>query len=247
MHTVPDAIHFIYPWTEKTRPWSIVNTLAVKSAIETYPDHEVKIWTNAPNSVPLPFVTKEKCDLPTHIGGAEIVWPQYVADVMRLQILYEFGGIYMDTDIISLRPFTPINEQVLTFSWETPNCESICNAMMISPPQNEFVKAWLDRMPAAMSHPAWAYGGVVVPYEMTHDPSFDPYYTSLSNKAFCPLDLSKNWMFDPELKELAKEKISCSYAIHIFETFWRDIIKEITTDWIKKNDCLFSELINTRQ
>lgn len=242
---IPKLIHFIYPWTEKTRPWSIVNTLAVKTAISTYPNHEVIIWTNAPSSVPLPFVTKRKCELPTHIGGAEILWPQYVSDVMRLQILYEHGGIYMDTDMISLRQFKPYDDTVLSFCWETAFCESICNAFMATPPGNEFIKGWLDRMPPAMKNPTWAYGGVVVPCEMTKDPFYDAYYNALSHRFFCPFDLSKNWMFDPALKQEAKDIMGNPCAIHIFETFWRDIIKDITPEWIEKNDCLFSELFKT--
>ena len=240
--SIPNIIHFIYPWTAKTRPWSLVNTLAVKTAISIYPDHEVIIWTNAPSSVPLPFVTKKKCDLPTHIGGAEIVWPQYVSDVMRLQILYEHGGIYMDTDMISLRQFKPYDETVLSFCWETALCESICNAFMAAPPRNEFIHAWLERMPEAMKHTTWAYGGVVVPYEMTHDPFYDAHYNALSHKFFCPFDLSKNWMFDPKRKEEAKEIMGLPCAIHIFETFWRDIIKDINREWIEQNSCLFSEI-----
>ena len=240
---VPKVIHFIYPWTERTRPWSMVNTLSVKSAIEIYPDHEVKIWTNAPSAVPLPFVTKEKCELPTHVGGAEIVWPQYVSDVMRLQILLEHGGIYMDTDIINLRKFEPYDDTILSFCWETAFCESICNAFMATPPGNEFIKEWLARMPAAMSHPTWAYGGVVLPYEMTQDPFYDAYYNPLTHRFFCPLDLSKNWLFDPKLKEEAKDILAHPCAIHVFETFWRDIIKDITPEWIENNDCLFSELV----
>ena len=240
--TIPKVIHFIYPWTERTREWSLVNTLAVKTAISTYPDHEVIIWTNAPSSVPMPFVTKRKCELPMHIGGAEILWPQYVSDVMRLQILYEHGGIYMDTDMISLHPFKPHDDTVLSFCWETACCNSICNAFMATPSGNEFIKGWLDRMPPAMKHPTWAYGGVVVPCEMTKDPLYDPYYNALSHRFFCPLDLSKNWMFDPKLKQEAKEIMGHPCAIHIFETFWRDIIKDITSEWIEKNDCLFSEL-----
>lgn len=244
---IPKIIHFIYPATDKTRPWSIVNTISVKSAIELYPDHSVFIWTNNPHLIPnLPGSIIIFRELPTHIDEAEISWPQYVSDVMRLQILLEHGGIYMDTDIINLRPFTPIDDCVLTFCWETLDCNSICNAMMISPKGNKFIKTWLDRMPAAMSHPTWAYGGVVLPYEMTNDPSLEPYYSSLSSKVFCPLDLSKNWMFDPALKQEAKKRIADSYAIHVFETFWRDIVKDITPEWIEKNDCLFSELATIR-
>jgi len=239
----PNIIHFIYPWTDKTRPWSLVNTLAVQSAIKAYPNHEIIIWTNAPTRVPMLPVEKRKCELPTHVGDAEIIWPQYVSDVMRLQILLDHGGIYMDTDIISLREFVPLPNNKLTISWETSAHESVCNAMMSAAPGSEFIKAWLDRMPEAMSHPTWAYGGVVVPYEMVHDPAFDNQYSMISHHFCCPLDLTRNWLFDPALKELAKERVGMAYAIHVFETFWREIIKDITPEWIENNDCLFSELL----
>lgn len=245
---VPNIIHFIYPVTEKTRPWSVVNSLAISTAMKVYKEYEIIIWTNGPNQVPFDenYYTRLKIcpvDLPTHIGDAEIVWPQYVSDVMRLQILYEMGGIYMDTDMISLREFRPYDENILSFCWETAFCESICNAFMASPPKNEFIKAWLERMPAAMKSTTWAYGGVVVPYEMTQDPLYDQHYNPLSHRFFCPFDLSKNWMFDPKLKAEAKEIMGNPCSIHIFETFWRDIIKDITPEWIENNDCLFSELV----
>lgn len=252
MLTAPNTIHFIYPVTDKTRPWSVVNDLSVETAFNVYKDHQIYIWTNEPYRIPFHDVCHDrvqirKTELPTHIGGAEIVWPQYISDVMRLQILYEHGGIYMDTDMISLREFKPYDETVLSFCWETEFCESICNAYMATPPKNEFIKAWLDRMPAAVSNPTWAFGGVVVPYEMTNDPALDPHYNVLSHRFFCPFDLSKNWMFDPKLKAEAKEIMGNPCSIHIFETFWRDIIKDITPNWIEQNDCLFSELFSTRQ
>jgi hypothetical protein len=162
---------------------------------------------------------------------------------MRLQILLEHGGIYMDTDIISLKPFTAIDENVLTISWEDKSMESICNAFMISPPSNLFIKSWLDKMPEAVTNPTWAYGGVVLPKELALNPDLENKRSILDHKLACPLDLQANWMFDPKLKDAAKEKIADAYNIHIFETFWRDIIKDITPEWIEKNDCLFSELV----
>ena len=242
---IPKIIHFIYPFTDKTRDWSLVNTLAVRSAFKCYPDHKIMIWTNAPTRVPMLPVEKMKCDLPTHVGGVEIVWPQYVSDVMRLDILYEYGGIYMDTDIINLRPFTPLNENLLTISWEDKTMKSICNAFMITPPGNLFVKTWLDHMPEAMESPIWAYGGVVLPKELALNPFLEDERSVIDHKLACPLDLQANWMFDPKLKDAAKEKIADAYSVHIFETFWRDIIKDITPEWIEQNDCLFSELFKT--
>lgn len=242
---IPKVIHFIYPYTERTREWSLVNTLSVRSAVKHYPDHEIIVWTNSPTRVPLLGVTVRKCALPTQVGGVNIEWPQYVSDVMRLQILLDWGGIYMDTDIISLKKFETLCDDCLNFSFETESENSVSNAMMAAPPNNSFIKVWLDHMPEAVSNPTWAYGGVVLPYELSLNPFLKSNFVLWSNQMCCPLDLSKNWMFDPALKEKAKEKVKGSDAIHVFETFWRDIIKDITPEWTEKNDCLFSELFKT--
>lgn len=248
---VPDIIHFIYPVTEKTRPWSVVNSLAISKAIDVYKDYEIVIWTNKPHHVPFDenYYSRIKVcsvDLPTHIGGVEIVWPQYVSDVMRLQILLKHGGIYMDTDMISLRQYKPQDDSVLTFCWETPLKESICNAMMITPKDNDFIQAWLNLMPEAMNHPTWAYGGVVLPAELARDSRLRNTRNVLDHTFACPLDLSRQWLFDPALRQEAQERVANAYAIHVFETFWREIIKDITPKWIENNDCLFSELVKMK-
>jgi hypothetical protein len=205
------------------------------------------MWTNAPTRVPMLPIEIQKCEIPSQFGGVQIEWPQYVSDVMRLDILYEYGGIYMDTDIISLKPFTPINEDILTISWEDNTMESVCNAFMVTSPGNLFIKTWLDKMPEALTYATWAYGGVVLPKELALNCYLEDWRSVIDHKLACPLDLKANWMFDPKLKDAAKEKIAGAYNIHIFETFWRDIIKDITPEWTEKNDCLFSELFKTHR
>ena len=239
---IPKVIHFIYPLTEKTRPWSIVNELAIKLARKHYPDYTINIWTNKIDFPLMGSVIIKHCELPMHIGGAEIVWPQYISDVMRLQILSEHGGVYMDTDILSLKPYNFASQEKLVLSWESSKFESISNAMMATPPNNLFIDQWLEKMPEAMESRTWAYGGVVLPRKLVMQP-YLAYERIIHNHQWCcPLDLSKNWLFDPALKEEAKEKCKDSYAIHVFETYWRDVVKNIDEQWIKKYDCLFSEL-----
>jgi len=249
MSLIPNIIHFIYPWTEKTRPWSLVNTLAVRLAKKHHPDYEIIVWTNSPTRVPLLGVTVKKCELPTQVGGVDIVWPQYISDVMRLQILLDWGGVYMDTDMLLMMD---LNSHVkaagehdrLFMCWEDSSKTSVCNALMISPQENLFLKTWLDKIPEALQSPTWAEGGVVLPAKLAMNPYLNEHRAILHHSFACPLDLSKNWMFDPALKQEAKDRVGNAHAIHIFETYWRDIIKDITPEWIEKNDCLFSELIS---
>ena len=182
-------------------------------------------------------------ELPTHIDGVEIKYPQYIADVMRLQILANYGGIYMDTDILLQKPLTEfLSEERLVISWETENRRSISNALMMSPPGNLFVEEWLRRMPKAVESDTWAYGGVVLPALMASNPYLNESCVVLDHKFCCPLDLSEPWLFAPYLKYPASMKVKDAHAIHVFETYWRDTIKNITPEWLEKNDCLLTEL-----
>jgi hypothetical protein len=232
-------IHFIYPVTDKTRPWSVVNTLAVKLARKHNPDAEIVVWTNKSERVPdihAKNIRVRQTTLPDEIRGVKIIYPQYVADVFRLQLLSIYGGVYMDTDMLSLQPVHQLVEDRLILSWETAEEKSICNALMLANPGNAFVDEWLANMPRALSSPIWAYGGVVLPMLMVSGPTLWEHRTIMPHTFACPLDLSKNWMFDPALKEEAKQKISSdTHAIHVFETYWRD---QLNTG----NGCLFDEL-----
>ena len=247
-------IHFIYPVTPKTRPWSLVNHAAVMLARRHHPNDEIIIWTNEPESsfrmrisAALTHSEIRSIALPTHIEGVEIGWPQYIADVMRLQILIEHGGVYMDTDILLRQPLDAHigfveSSRVALMSWETPQKTSVCNALMISPPGNEFVAEWLRRIPQALQSPTWAQGGVVLPAQIAADESLRNSRLIVNNNFACPLDLSRPWLFDPALREEAIRLASGSHAIHVFESFWRDIVKDIDADWIARTPCLFSDI-----
>lgn len=236
----------IYPVTEKTRPWSVINTLAVKLARKHH-DGVIKVWTNRPDLIPQEVhdvASVTLISLPTEVGGVRIEYPQYVADVLRLDLLHVSGGIYMDTDILLQKPLTEfLPQERLVMSWETPDRKSISNALMMSPSNNLFIAEWLRRMPEAVQSETWAYGGVVLPAKMASNPYLNDSCMILTNQFCCPLDLSRPWLFDPALKEEAKAKIEGCHAIHVFETFWRDIIKDITPEWLEQNDCLLRELV----
>lgn len=254
---IPNTIHFIYPVTERTRPWSLINHAAVMLARKYHPDHQINIWVNVkrPYQVFKTAITAalagadlQFSDMPTENGGVEITWPQYMADVMRLQILQEHGGIYLDTDILlrmdidGLRLSASEHNRLL-LSWETAEHSSICNALMIAPPGNAFIGAWLDAMPEALKSPTWAQGGVVLPMELSKQDSLKDSRMILHHTLACPLDLSKPWLFDPNLRQEAKNRVGPAHAIHVFETYWRDIIKDIDPDWIERTPCLFSDIL----
>ena len=249
MTLVPKVIHFIYPVWENTRPLSYVNYVAVALARKHHPDYTIKFWVSG---TPVQNENWDKIqqlveihpfESPTHWKGIKIQWPQYSSDIARLQILDHEGGIYMDTDMLCLKPLDNLIGNKLIMSWEDQSMKSISNAMILSPPNNNFLKIWLGGIGDAMKG-VWAEGGVVLPATIWDNGT--DYLRQDSDiilpKNFCPLDLSRKWLFDPYYANTAEALSKDSYAIHVFETYWRDIIKDITPEWCNAIDCLFSRI-----
>lgn len=244
----PNTIHFIYPVTEKTRPFSYLNSLTIRMAAKVQKPDRILFWTNAPpETINYWDDIKDLVDvmptgIPTSFRGVEIKWPQYAADVMRLQILLAHGGIYMDTDMLLLKPLHEHMSDKLVVSWENPRETSISNALIMSPANNQFIKEWLDLMPGALGSTTWAFGGVLAPTMLSARPDLEHTRTILPYTFCCPLDLTQQWLMDPDLADRAEEMCKASHGIHIWETYWRDYVKHLTPAYVRHGKCFFSRI-----
>jgi len=244
----PDIIHFIYPVTERTRPFSYLNSLAVRMAAKVQKPNRILFWTNAPpETIDHWDDIKNLVDLvpigiPTEFRGSPIRHPQYASDLLRLQILLASGGIYMDTDMLLLKPLHEHMSDKLILSWETSSQMSVCNALMMSPPNNQFIKEWISLMPGALASETWAFGGVEVPAILANKPELEQTRTILPYTFCCPLDLSRQWLMDPNLANQAEAMCKDSHGIHIWETYWRDYVKHLDANHVATADDLFSRI-----
>jgi len=246
----PNTVHFIYPVTHKTRPFSLLNALAIRMAAAVQKPDRILFWTNAaPESIAYwddikDLVTLMPTGIPSRLKGVEIKWPQYASDVMRLQILIAHGGIYMDTDLLLLRPLREGHELTnrLVASYENPKQTSICNALMMSPPNSRFLREWLDAMPGFLSAETWAFGGVIAPYVLSQRPDLENEIEIRPHSFCCPLDLSLPWILQDNLAPLVETMVEPSHGIHVFETFWRDSLKDVDRDYVKRRDNVLARL-----
>lgn len=246
---IPNIVHFIYPVWPRTRPLSYLNYMAVKMASEVQKPDAIKFWINKdPEPNEWWDRIKELVDvvytvMDAEYRGVKIEWPQLQSDVTRLEILRDEGGIYLDTDMLLLRPldvYLTCGEQFI-IGYE-PGEVSLCNALMMAEPNADFVNLWLDKMPEALQSDVWAQSGVIAPFELYEE------YPTLANvrraEMFCPFDLTKCWMFMTDTAHILEaERLSqTSFAVHGFETFWRDVVKDITPEWCEANDSFFSRI-----
>jgi mannosyltransferase OCH1-like enzyme len=93
---IPKIIHQIWlgsPFPEKYKSFQ-------HSWIIHHPDWEYRLWTDA-ELEDLPMVNRDMYEAARNYGER--------SDIARYEILYQFGGLYVDTDEECLKPFDPLH------------------------------------------------------------------------------------------------------------------------------------------
>ncbi|WP_406474316.1 glycosyltransferase family 32 protein [Streptomyces platensis] len=140
------------------KPFSLVHYLAIRSAYEVNrPDAIHLYYQHRPAGIwwerSLPYMIPVRFDPPEDINGFPLRHVAHRADVARLEILREHGGIYLDMDVLCVRPFDPLltYRTVLGLQLSRDPAsptgelrrEGLCNAVILAEPGAEFVQEWL--------------------------------------------------------------------------------------------------------
>lgn len=68
----------------------------------------------------------------------------HLKDIVRLEILYEEGGIYSDLDVLWLRnPFFYMDQKVV-IGYQSKSYKFLCNAILFAEPRHPAIKDYLD-------------------------------------------------------------------------------------------------------
>lgn len=181
-----------------------------------HPSWQVRLWTDA-DAGSLAFLNIEQFDRAPNFGAK--------SDILRYAILYEFGGIYADTDFLCLRPLDKLAEQ---FSFVAGRIsvegDDLNNALIGAAPKHPV----LAKVLAAIKVDDWSSGSrstfentgpallsKIAIQEYARNPeglgllSFD-YFYSLPN-TFSRVKGEVPW------KDYLTEN---SYAVHFWDTSW---------------------------
>ena len=243
---IPSVCHFVYI---KERPWKLHHYLSVKSAVVRSGADEVKIWLNEEPEgewwdKTKPLVTVEKVEAPTEIFGIPITQPAHKSDVIRLQVLIQEGGIYADTDVIVVKPFTQLLDNQFVMGQQGLNGgEGLCPATMLSAPQSKFAIEWLKGFKDSFqggppSSPGWCTHSVNYPLWLSqqipeeikvinHESFFWPLYHPQGVK---------------DIFETPNYIAPNAYSIHLWESSGKEYLNEMTEDKIINGDSLFARI-----
>ena len=93
------------------------------------------------------------------------------ADVVRLDVLRAEGGIYLDSDVLPLRPFDELlrlgaGGAVVMGKEEAPGQSGLANAVLLAPRNASFLNRWWARYADFAPEKSWAYHSVILPREL---------------------------------------------------------------------------------
>ncbi|XP_044502920.1 uncharacterized protein At4g19900-like [Mangifera indica] len=172
-------------------------------------------------------------------------YPLYnnLSNLIRLAILYRYGGVYLDTDFIVLRNFTRLRNAVgvQVIDPKTEKWSSVNNALMIFDISHPILVEFLREFATTFDGNMWGHNG---PYMLSRvikrlnvgGANKNPYnITILPRKAFYPVD----WFQMPKLykkptteqeSERAEKTVAelnrDSYALHLWNRVTRGLVIE---------------------
>ena len=267
---IPNILHFIFGMAEDFggKSFSFAHYLSVKSAVELNKsdvayfhyqfEPEGEWWERAK-----PLLTLNKLIAPDSFMGQPLYHVAHKADVIRLQMLKETGGIYLDLDTISVKPLADLLSHSFVIGQElkptyvpknwrqrlklkmglkkkpSAGATGLCNAVLLSEKNSDFVNHWLREYKTFRSKGRdkyWNEHSVMVPERLA---------------ALYPASISKlsPYAFHYPLYDAAglramfeeKREFPGSYLHHLWESFsWNDYLSKLTPDIVQQKDTTYN-------
>ncbi|BCS21866.1 putative glycosyl transferase [Aspergillus puulaauensis] len=173
---IPNVVHFI--WGIQNPEINFITYLAIRSALVSLQPDTLKIHYEELNIDNIWFQKlRDNVTLVHHDMTLEYPkqmqekWQvSHLADVLRLDILWQEGGIYLDTDVIALQSFDTLrhNERGVLLGHEGGDRHGLCNAVIVARQDASFIHRWIESY-RDFSAAQWNYHSVVLPKQMALD------------------------------------------------------------------------------
>eukprot|EP00117_Sycon_ciliatum_P023529 scpid80873/ scgid19982/ len=133
---IPRLVHFVQigdtlGFTQWLSVMSAVRFLRPQRVILHHIDNLTTCWARRIRSHPLvQFNKARRSDFPSRLNNMPVTFLAHLADFMRASALWQYGGIYMDSDMIITKSFDDLMVNEAVFAEEIGG--NICNALMLS-------------------------------------------------------------------------------------------------------------------
>jgi len=150
--TIPNSLHFIWVGPNEFPAESIKN---IQSWVEKHPGYKVYFWSDRERMLPHACMQLRLVDEFKWLSLKDFYTdssnPAEKADILRYEILYQEGGIYIDHDVECFKPFTQFVENFDLFcGLEFPHSPiattsiTVCNNIIGSCPKHPILKKSME-------------------------------------------------------------------------------------------------------
>ena len=151
-----NIVHFVWLW-DKPEPYKFRQLLGSLSVLRILKPCAIIFWNagvlptgpwwreftgNVTTETDIVFHTPTIA-IPQTIGGKVVKHEAHKSDIVRLHAMKYFGGIYLDFDVIVLKPFTPLRCYDIVMGRQTS--DGIPNNAIIAVPNATFINLWLKK------------------------------------------------------------------------------------------------------
>jgi hypothetical protein len=228
------------------KPWSLVHHVCLKSAVDRIaPDKAFIYYEFEPYGpwwdLSRELITPVKIEAPREIFGRPLPHVAHRADVVRLQKLIQYGGIYLDADVFVQRSFDELLDHSTVLGKEGDDAGwGLANAVILAEPQSPFLRRWLEEYRSFQGGPPgtkfWNEHSVHLPARLSR--AHPEEISLLPHTAFFwPLWTKEHldWIF-------ASNKpipINQTYANHLWENFAWSYLEDLTPGRVRSVDTNF--------
>jgi hypothetical protein len=261
--TVPNAVHFAYtsPLDGTGIEFSLLHYCAVAAALRYGHADEVLIhatttpdnywWRRAEKLARIVHTT-----VPEKRYNSEFRHPAHQADAIRLNVLEERGGAFLDLDVLTLRPFEPLLKSPGVVVGMEDQI-AICPAVILAAPQAPFLGRWIAGYDPRTSE--WSgfrsagqdeyWGELSTRYPLYLAGKHPDEVEVLHPSAFYPVHWrskeTERLYRAPEDGGLRADELAESFTLHLWETGqWAGRLQNLTVPAVRAADTTLGMLMS---
>lgn len=244
---IPKILHYTFGMARNQglKPWSLIHHVCLRSAIERIKPERVCLYYEYEPTGPWWELSRSlveviKIRAPREIFGRPLLHYAHRSDVVRLQTLVEYGGIYLDADVLVQRSFDELLIHSTVLGSEGEGAEiGLANSVILAEPNAPFIVRWLEEYRHFRGEGRdkyWSEHSIQVPAKLA---AFYPSdITVLPYTAFqWPLWTKEHieWMFGSS-KSIP---LDGTYANHLWESAAEKFIENLTPGQVRAHDSNF--------
>jgi mannosyltransferase OCH1-like enzyme len=253
LNQIPNIIHYIFGLEQQKEEFPFVYYLSIYSnhlinkPITIYFHYQYLPhgywWDKAKQYIELNYINVNNL----YWGTKKITKFAHKADKIRLEILYKYGGIYMDIDTITYKPYNFLLDYDFVIGIQEDNYGKTnrtlyCNAIILSKKNNIFIKKWIEEYEKHFNPNGWCEASVHLPYIIYNNLTI---YEKNRMKV-----LDRECFYYPSYNNVDKifednEDINDELiTLHLWNTYSNKYYKDIQDfSWADTNNSLYSKLI----